>query len=106
MCKGFRPAKACPREGGGEGDHRGAVRPQLFGVLDQRDEPGAGCEFGAIYRSPVGRSLPYLILDARYERAREAGVITSQAVLTRSASTGTAAVRACPSESRGAGGRA
>ena len=28
-CKGFRPAKACPREGGGEGDHRGDVRPQL-----------------------------------------------------------------------------
>src|SRR5437868_13045202 len=81
MRKGFRPAKACPREGGGEGDHRGAVRPQLFGVLDQRDEPGAGCEFGAICRSPVGRSLPYLILDARYERVREAGVITSQAVL-------------------------
>src|SRR5438477_12937249 len=56
--QGVRPAKACPREGGGEGDHRGAVRPQLFGVLDQRDEPGAGCEFGAICRSPVGRSLP------------------------------------------------
>ena len=26
-------------------------------------------------------AFPYLILDARYERVREAGVITSQAVL-------------------------
>jgi transposase-like protein len=33
---------------------------------------------------------PYLILDARYEKVREAGVITSQAVLiARLASTGT-----------------
>ncbi len=26
--------------------------------LDQCDEPAAGCEFGAICRSPIGRSLP------------------------------------------------
>ena len=26
----------------GEGDHRGAVRPQLFGLLDQCDQPAAG----------------------------------------------------------------
>src|SRR5580704_16927592 len=36
---------------------------------------------GAICRPPVGRSLPYLILDARYERVYEAGVIVSQTVL-------------------------
>ena len=30
---------------------------------------------------PLAESFPYLILDARYERVREAGVITSQAVL-------------------------
>ena len=30
---------------------------------------------------PLAEALPYLILDARYERVREAGVITSQAVL-------------------------
>src|SRR5262252_8969262 len=29
----------------------------------------------------LGEAYPYLILDARYERAREAGVIASQAVL-------------------------
>ena len=29
----------------------------------------------------LGESFPYLILDARYERIREAGIITSQAVL-------------------------
>src|SRR6266404_8833307 len=30
---------------------------------------------------PLGEAYPYLILDARYERIREAGVIASQAVL-------------------------
>ena len=30
---------------------------------------------------PLAEAVPYLILDARYERVREAGVITSQAVL-------------------------
>jgi hypothetical protein len=29
----------------------------------------------------LAEAFPYLILDARYERVREAGVITSQAVL-------------------------
>ena len=37
----------------GEGDHRGAVRPQLFGFVDQCDEPAAGCEPGAICRPPA-----------------------------------------------------
>jgi transposase-like protein len=30
---------------------------------------------------PLVEAFPYLILDARYERVREAGVIVSQAVL-------------------------
>src|SRR5258708_37083749 len=30
---------------------------------------------------PLAEAFPYLILDARYERVREAGVITSQPVL-------------------------
>ena len=30
---------------------------------------------------PLGEAFPYLILDARYERVREARVISSQAVL-------------------------
>jgi transposase-like protein len=30
---------------------------------------------------PLGEAFPYLILDARYERVREAGVISNQAVL-------------------------
>src|SRR5256714_5263102 len=30
---------------------------------------------------PLAEAVPYVILDARYERVREAGVITSQAVL-------------------------
>jgi putative transposase len=39
---GFRPGRACPCESRGEGDRRGAVRPQLFGFLDQCDQPAAG----------------------------------------------------------------
>jgi putative transposase len=35
----------------------------------------------AFFGQPLKESYPYLILDARYERAREAGVIASQAVL-------------------------
>jgi transposase-like protein len=33
----------------------------------------------------LGEAFPYLILDARYERVREAGVIASQAVLIAAA---------------------
>ena len=32
---------------------------------------------------PLAEAFPYLILDARYERVREAGVIASQAVWSR-----------------------
>ncbi|OHV81044.1 hypothetical protein ORS3428_27750 [Mesorhizobium sp. ORS 3428] len=35
----------------------------------------------AVFEQPLKESYPYRILDARYERAREAGVIASQAVL-------------------------
>jgi hypothetical protein len=41
-----------------EGDHRGAVRPQLFGFLDQRNESAAGCESGAICRPPSPKPSP------------------------------------------------
>ena len=57
------------------------MRPQLLGFVDQYNEPGAGWEFGAICRRPLAEAFPYLILDARYEWVREAGVIVSQAVL-------------------------
>jgi hypothetical protein len=36
-----------------EGNHRGIVRPQLFGFVDQCNEPEAGCEPGAICQPPV-----------------------------------------------------
>ncbi len=42
---------------------------------------------------PVTEASLSLIPDARYERVREAGVIVSQAVLSRSASTGTDGAR-------------
>src|SRR5581483_5125255 len=38
-------------------------------------------ELKAFAERPLTEAFPYLILDARYERVREAGVITSQAVL-------------------------
>ena len=39
----------------GEGDHRRAVRPQLLGLVDQRNQPAAGCESGTICRPCLGR---------------------------------------------------
>ena len=63
----------------GEGDHRGAVRPQLFG-LDRSARSTSGW-MRAWRSSPAGRlaeAFPYLILDARYERVREAGVIPAR----------------------------
>jgi putative transposase len=36
---------------------------------------------GELPSSPLDEVYPYLILDARYEKVRESGVIRSQAVL-------------------------
>ena len=43
----------------------------------------------AFAKRPLADSFPYLIFDARYEKVREGGVVTSQAVLSPSASIGT-----------------
>jgi len=48
---------------------------------------------------PLAEPFPYVILDACYERVREAGVIASQAVLSQLASTGTAGARCWRSSS-------
>jgi len=42
---------------------------------------------------PLDEVYPYLILDARYEKVREDGVIRSQAVLIAIASTGKGSAR-------------
>src|SRR5438270_335900 len=52
---------------------RALVRTALQEVLDAGLAQFAG--------RPLAEAFPYLILDARYERVREAGVIASQAVL-------------------------
>ena len=48
---------------------------------------------------PMAEAFRYLILDARYERVRESGVITSQTVLIAIGMTGTAGVRCWRSSS-------
>src|SRR5439155_1139611 len=48
-----------------------------FGAMNQRLDEGLAQFAGR----PLAEAFPYLILDARYERVREAGVIVSQAVL-------------------------
>jgi hypothetical protein len=48
---------------------------------------------------PLGEAFPYLILDARYERVREAGVISRQAALIAIGSIGTAGARCWRSSS-------
>ena len=57
------------------------MRSQLLGVGDQRDQQVAGCERAQFAERRLNEDYPYLILDARYEKVREAGVIVSQAVL-------------------------
>jgi putative transposase len=60
----------------GEGNHRTVVRPQFFGRVDQRDQQRLAQFAG---RS-LAEAFPYLIPDARYERVREAGVISSRSM--------------------------
>jgi hypothetical protein len=65
-----------------QGGDRGAVRAQLLGVVDQADQQDARRGTACIRRAPADRRLSlHLILYARYEKVREAGVIVSQAVL-------------------------
>jgi Transposase, Mutator family len=42
----------------GQGDHRGAVRSQLLGLGDQRDQHEAGRGAGAVRRAAARRGLP------------------------------------------------
>ena len=55
---------------------------------------------------PLAETFPYLILDARYERVREAGVIVSQAVLIAIGIDWDGRRQSLPQRSRGVGGRA
>ena len=59
----------------------GIVRSQLLGLGDQRGQQVARRGLKAFAERRLTESYPYLILDARYEKVREAGVIVSQAVL-------------------------
>ena len=66
----------------GQGDHRRVMRAQLFGVVHQHDQQTTGRRaWPNSPARPLDEAFPYLIVDARYERVREAGVIVSQAVL-------------------------
>src|SRR5436309_8078686 len=51
--------------------------PSSISAMNQRLDEGLAQFAGR----PLAEAFPYLILDARYERVREAGVIVSQAVL-------------------------
>ncbi|MBV8915002.1 MAG: transposase [Acetobacteraceae bacterium] len=57
------------------------MRSQFLGARNRCDQPAARCELGAICRRLLAEAFPYLVLDARYERVRENGVIVSQVVL-------------------------
>ena len=80
-CRAFRPARACPAKAGVK-----AITEELCGhtfsasavsAINKRlDE-----SLDAFARRPLAEPFPYLILDARYEKVREGGVVMSQAVL-------------------------
>ena len=73
MCRGLDPK--------GEGDHRGAVRPFLLGLGLSAVNKRLDESLDAFANRPLAEPFPYLILDARYEKVREGGVVMSQAVL-------------------------
>ena len=65
----------------GQGDHRRVVRPRLLGFRRLRHQQAPGRKPRRLCRRPLAEPFPYLILDARYEKVREGGVVASQAVL-------------------------
>jgi len=64
-----------------KGSDRSAMRTRLLGLFDQRDQQVARREPEGVCERRLSENYPYLILDAPYEKVREAGVIVSQAVL-------------------------
>ena len=65
----------------GEGDHRGVVRAQLCRLDHQRDQQGLDEGLTKFAQRRLTEEYPYLIVDARYEKVRDDGIIQSQAVL-------------------------
>jgi Transposase, Mutator family len=74
------------------GYYRGALAPRALARVNVMGEfvtRGGGVHYTSGWMrawrnspaAPLAEAFPYLILDARYERVREAGVIVSQAVL-------------------------
>ena len=57
------------------------MRAQLFGFSISAMNQRLDASLARFAGRPLAEAFPYLILDARYERVREAGVIVSQAVL-------------------------
>jgi transposase-like protein len=57
------------------------VRPRLFGLRRLRHQQTPGRKLDAFANRPLAEPFAYLILDARYEKVREGGVVASQAVL-------------------------
>ena len=62
----------------GEGNYRGAVRAWLRRIAtNKRLDEG----LSKVAQRRLSEDYPYLILDARYEKVRDDGIIQSQAVL-------------------------
>lgn len=66
----------------GEGNYRGAVRAWLrriatISAINKRLDEG----LSKVAQRRLSEDYPYLILDARYEKVRDDGIIQSQAVL-------------------------
>ncbi len=66
----------------GQGDHRGVLRPCRSRPPPSPPSTSAWTKASTPSpRRPLAEPFPYLILDARYEKVREGGVVASQAVL-------------------------
>jgi len=80
-CRGCRPARACPCEGRVKAVTEALCGHSFSASSISRINKSLHESLKAFAERRLNESYPYLILDARYEKVREAGVIVSQAVL-------------------------
>jgi integrase/recombinase XerD len=75
--------RCCPRRfnAQSQNDNGRTLRPFVLGLLDRAINKRLDEGLAAFAKRPLAEPFPYLILGARYERVRDAGIVASQAVL-------------------------
>lgn len=71
----------CPRSTSPEPIGKPKARPSIVHVLPSIVDVTLDAQLEEFSRRPLGEEFPYVVVDARYERVREGGVIVSRAIL-------------------------